>query len=115
MHCLYGAILAEIARRQKTALAGHPLQPVGGVVEVEGRSQLLFLIFIIWLLQILAACRLLVMVRRFSCLARKTRFTDQRWTRPPALEGGLPTPGPPGKSQKLALESEGLPIPTASQ
>lgn len=36
----YGAILAEIARRQKTALAGHPLQPVGGVVGVEGRSQL---------------------------------------------------------------------------
>lgn len=45
----YGAILAEIARRQKTALAGHPLQPVGGVVGMEGRSQLFFCFSIYYL------------------------------------------------------------------
>ena len=46
----YGAILAEIAWRQKRALAGHALQPVGGVVGcVEGRSQLFFFLIFTYL------------------------------------------------------------------
>lgn len=96
--------------------AGHPLQPVGGVVEVEGRSQLLFLIFIICLLQILAACRLLVMVRRFSCpVARKASLTKRLNPRPPALEGGLQHLGHREVPESWLLRREGMPpIPMTS-
>ena len=109
----YGAILAEIAWRQKRALAGHPLQPAGGVRGVEGRSQLFFFFFNIDLFgyfRSLQHADFLLWLGGSVALGHvRPWFPDQRLNpRPPTLEGRLPTTGPPGKPQNLVLECEGV-------